>query len=539
MRFLVFLTVIFLIHNIAVLGNSKRHSIIPIPVSMSYLPGECIITNSFKVGLFPLDVDTNKLAHIFCENMPSSLNVQIQTIDSQLLLQDEAVSVNICINKNNRFPSEGYELIVSSGEISINASTSVGAFWAIQTLQQLMEKHVSHVRIPCVKILDYPRFAYRGLHLDVARHMFSVEFIKKYIDLMSKYKLNKFHWHLTDDQGWRIEIKKYPRLQEIAAYRNATLVGHLKKKHQVFDQKRYGGYYTQEEIKEIVQYASDRKVTIIPEIDLPGHALSVLAAYPHLGCEEKNYQTGTKWGIFDDVFCAGNDEVFTFLENVLDEVLALFPSKLIHIGGDEVLSTKWKSCSKCQSRVQSENLGNESKLQDYFMNKLVSYLKSKNRKAVGWDEILNNDLNPEVLIMSWRGESGGILAANTNRYAIMTPSKELYFDKYQSTNSTEPLAIGGLLPLKRVYLYDPIPDNLDEKKRKYILGAQANVWTEYMKSESAVEYMAFPRALALSEVVWSQKSQRDYTGFINRLIDHFPELNKMNINYRCLEQSDF
>jgi len=384
--------------------------------------------------------------------------------------------------------------------------------------------------IPTQTIVDNPEFSYRGMHLDVARHMFSVDFIKKYIDMLALLKLNTFHWHLTEDQGWRIEIESYPKLNEIASYRKETLVGHYNDQPHQFDGKRYGGFYTKEEIKDVVAYAKERFVTVIPEIEMPGHAQAAIAAYPELGCTGNSVEVATKWGIFDHIYCT-KENTFTFLETVLDEVLELFPSKYIHIGGDEAPKSNWKTCNDCQKRIKQEGLADEHELQSYFINRMETYLNSKGRQIIGWDEILEGGLAPNATVMSWRGIEGGIEAAKAKHHVIMTPTSNLYFDYYQSNNPNEPLAIGGFLPLEKVYNYNPIPEELTQDEAQYILGAQGNIWTEYMPTSTQVEYMAFPRITALSEVVWTKETEKDYVDFIKRL-EHFnTRLDALNINY--------
>jgi len=433
---------------------------------------------------------------------------------------------------------EGYKLTVSPERIEIKAKTDRGAFYAVQSLRQLLPATFENgtyaedqVSIPCVSIEDEPRFKYRGMHLDVGRHMFPVAFIKKYIDAIAMLKMNTFHWHLTEDQGWRIEIKKYPKLQEIAAYRNETLIGRAHVEPERFDGKRYGGYYTQDEIRDVVAYAQKRFVTIIPEIEMPGHSQAAIAAYPELGCTGKQIDVATKWGVFEDIYCT-KEETFKFLEDVLDEVMELFPSKYIHIGGDEAPKTRWKACKVCQQRIKDEGLKDEHELQSYFISRIEKYLNSKGRQIIGWDEILEGGLAPNATVMSWRGIDGAIEAAKQHHHVILTPGEYCYFDKYQSKDKdNEPLAIGGYLPLEKVYNYNPIPKELTPEESKYVLGAQGNVWTEYMPNAKHVEYMVFPRILAMSEVDWSTLNNKDYTNFEQRVKHFFKRLDALDINY--------
>lgn len=434
---------------------------------------------------------------------------------------------------------EGYSLTVTPGQVTVTAQTSHGLFYGIQSLLQLLPPEIAYDdptfipqnfewTIPSVEIEDYPRYEYRGMHLDVARHFFPVGFVKKYIDLIAMQKMNRFHWHLTEDQGWRIEIKQYPKLTEVGAWRDSTLIGHYGTGK--YDGIRYGGYYTQEEIKEVVQYANDRFITVIPEIEMPGHSSAALEAYPELGCEpDKNYKAQTSWGIFEDIYCP-SEKTFTFLENVLTEVIDLFPSEYIHIGGDEAPKTAWKNSELAQQLMEREGLEDEHELQSYFITRIEKFLNSKGRQIIGWDEILEGGLAPNATVMSWRGISGGIEAAKKGHNVVMTPTSHVYLDYYQADPETEPLAIGGFIPLEKVYNYEPTPDTLTEEESKFILGAQGNVWTEYMHSGRKVEYMAWPRATALAEVVWSPKEKRDWYNFWGRLQTYFKRLEYMDVN---------
>ncbi|MBO6879870.1 family 20 glycosylhydrolase [Winogradskyella sp.] len=432
---------------------------------------------------------------------------------------------------------EGYTIEVNPIHIEISAATAQGAFYAVQSLRQLLPAEFEtgkfkgkDIAVSATIIKDHPQFQYRGMHLDVSRHMFSVEFIKKYIDALAMLKMNTFHWHLTDDQGWRIEIKKYPKLQEVAAFRDETLIGHYSDQPHQFDGKRYGGFYTQDEIKDIVAYAKKRFVTVIPEIEMPGHAQAAIAAYPELGCTGEQIEVVTKWGVFEDIYCP-NEKTFTFLEDVLDEVIELFPSTYIHIGGDEAPKTRWKNCEHCQALIKTEGLKDEHELQSYFITKMEKYLNSKGRQIIGWDEILEGGLAPNATVMSWRGTSGAVEAAKSGHNVVMTPTSHCYFDYYQSENEDEPLAIGGFLPLEKVYEFNPIPEELTEEESKYVLGAQGNVWTEYMPTKDQVEYMAFPRMLAMSEVVWSKPKNKNYEDFVSRLEKFHKRLDALDINY--------
>ncbi len=424
--------------------------------------------------------------------------------------------------------SEGYRLEVNQNQITLSASAQAGFFYGYQTLSKLIG-NAQGTPIPALAIEDAPNFEWRGMHLDVSRHFFPVEDIKKYLDLMARYRFNRFHWHLTDDQGWRIEIKKYPELTAISAFRKETLIGHYNDTPQQFDGKRYGGYYTQEEIREVVRYAAQRQITVIPEIEMPGHSSAVLAAYPELGCTGQAVEVATKWGIFEDVFCP-KEETFAFLEDVLTEVIDLFPSEFIHIGGDECPKVQWEASQFCQDLMQKEGLKDEQELQSYFIRRIEQFVNSKGRQIIGWDEILEGGLAPNAAVMSWRGEEGGIEAAKQGHKVVMTPTEYCYLDYYQSQNPDEPLAIGGFTPLEKVYHYEPVPEALSAEEAQYVMGAQANVWTEYMPTFGQVEYMAFPRAIALAEVLWTDADHRNFEDFVQRLTLELEELDSLGIN---------
>jgi hexosaminidase len=427
-----------------------------------------------------------------------------------------------------------YTLSVAPEGIEISSSTGAGLFYGLQSLRQLFEDEAPgprpRARLNALTIVDTPRFPWRGLHLDMARHFQPVAFVKKYIDLMSRYKLNTFHWHLTDDQGWRIEIRKYPRLTSVGGCRKETMVARNFTPY-VGDGIPHCGFYTQDEIREVVKYAADRYVTVVPEIEMPGHAKAALAAYPELACTPGPFDVRTTWGVDDDVFCP-HEATFTFLEDVLTEVIELFPSRYIHIGGDEVPKTRWKASPVAQEIIRRENLKDEAELQSWFIRRFDRFLVSKGRRLIGWDEILEGGLAPEATVMSWRGTSGGIAAAREGHDVVMSPNSPLYFDHYQSDAKFEPLAIGGFNPLQQVYSYEPVPDSLTADQAKHILGAQANMWTEYLKTPEAVEYMVWPRALALAELTWSSKEARDWQSFQARLPQALRSLGRLGVAYR-------
>ncbi len=431
--------------------------------------------------------------------------------------------------KDDQQKKEYYSLEISPKKIHVKSYTNQGYFLALQTLIQLFEEHKTDKRIPAMTIEDQPKLAWRGMHLDVCRHFFSVDEVKQYIDYLSMYKLNTFHWHLTDDQAWRIEIKKYPKLTQVGSKRKESMIGAYV--DNTFDGKPYGPFfYTQEQIKDVVKYAQDKHITVVPEIEMPGHALAALSAYPELACTEGPFEPATKWGVFDDVFCP-KEETFTFLENVLDEVIQLFPSQYIHIGGDECPKTRWKECAHCQELIRKNNLKDEHGLQSYFIQRIEKYVNKKGRKIIGWDEILEGGLAPNAAVMSWTGIKGGIEAARSGHFAVMTPGSYCYFDHYQGDPQSEPNAFGGFTPLDKVYSYDPVPSELNEKQAKYILGVQANLWTEYIEDFKHVQYMIFPRLMALSEVAWGTSDPKNYKEFENRVVQHFNILDQMNINY--------
>ena len=431
------------------------------------------------------------------------------------------------------FPETGrYNLAITPRFIYIDGNN----FYALQSLFQLMPNQRNKVlQIPSVVIEDEPRFPYRGMHLDVARHFMPVSFVKKFIDLMSQHKFNYFHWHLTEDQGWRIEIKRYPRLTEIGSKRPET-VKERNLTPYIGDGIPVEGFYTQEQIRDVVAYAKARYITVIPEIELPGHASAALAAYPQFGCKaDYKYKVQTTWGIFKEVYCP-TDETFKFLEDILDETIALFPdSPYIHIGGDEVLKDHWKESAFVQELMNRENLKDEHEVQSYFVRRIEKYINSKGKKMIGWDEILEGGLAPNATVMSWRGMRGGIEAAKAKHDVIMTPTDYVYFDYGQGDPAYEPLNIGSYVPLEKVYRFEPVPKELTPDEAKYVIGAQGNIWTEYMKSPSHVEYMAFPRMMALAEVVWSQPDKKDFADFNRRLAAHLPRLDSQNVNYRIPE----
>lgn len=504
-------------------NQTPKHSLIPEPSTIRNMPKAFTINEETRIiiseEIDDLPASAKTLQTIIKEHsdliIPILNQTNAQSLENVILLSTTA--------REEKRGSGFFTLNVDRNKVIITANDGDGIFYGIQTLNQLFNtqelKTDDGLTIPALYIRDESRFSYRGMHLDVCRHFFDVEFIKHYLDLMAYYKYNTFHWHLTEDQAWRIEIKKYPKLNEIGAWRTEE------------DGSRYGGFYTQEEIKEVIAYAKNLHITIIPEIEMPGHSRAALAAYPELSCTGKTLKVPITWGVFDDIYCAGNEKTFEFIQNVLDEVIALFPGEYIHIGGDEAPKARWKECDKCQARMKNEGLKDEHELQSYFIKRIDAYLTSKGKKLMGWDEILEGGLAENATVMSWRGMDGGIDAARQGNQVVMTPGTHCYFDHYQADRAFEPKAIGGYTTLKKVYEFNPVPDDLFTEQKSLILGAQANVWTEYIATEDYVEYMILPRMLALSEVLWGRTDKRDWEAFQIRLQDHFKWFDKQGYLY--------
>ena len=524
----------------AVVGCSNKQytrpevKIVPEPAKVVNTDGVFVLNEKTPVLVNEDNPELKQIAGFLTAHLSDfyGLNASVDVADSP---QKKAIFIGL--DKSLNLGKEAYNLSVTPKQIVLKASTPNGLFYGVQTLIQLLppsRQQLSEAVFPAVEIEDTPRFGWRGMHLDVGRHFMPVDFVKKYIDYIAMNKMNVFHWHLTEDQGWRIEIKKYPKLTEIGSKRKETIIGHAHESKE-YDGKPYGGFYTQDEIKDVVAYAKARYVTVVPEIELPGHALAALASYPELGCTGGPYEVATTWGVFDDVYCAGKEETFKFLEDVISEVMPLFPGEYFHIGGDECPKTQWEKCPYCQARMKKEGLKNEHELQSYFVQRIEKFLNAHGKKMIGWDEILEGGLAPNATVMSWRGEEGGIAAAQAHHDAVMTPGNYCYFDHYQADPKTQPLAIGGFTPLKEVYGYEPIPKELSAEEGKYILGAQGNVWTEYMATPERVEYMVFPRIAALAEVVWSPKGSRNYDDFMNRMQDEVKRYDAYGINYCKVE----
>ncbi|MBA7648813.1 hypothetical protein ES703_56603 [subsurface metagenome] len=534
-----------LIINCAMLVKEEEYqmreiSIIPKPAKMQIFESDFIIRDDTKILVESGNEEIKRIGEYFVElfNKVSGYNLKVGEYNNKEKLVN-AILLTI-IDADKSLGDEGYELSVTPNSVILRAPKTAGLFYGVQTIRALLPVQIESPKkvrseitwsIPHVKILDMPRYKWRGMHLDVCRHFMPKEFVKKYIDYLAMHKFNTFHWHLTEDQGWRIEIKKYPKLTEIGAWRKETLIGYMRDEPPKFDGKPHGGFYTQEEIKEIVEYAKSRYITIVPEIEMPGHAGAALAAYPELSCTGGPFEVMTKWGINEDVYCAGNEKTFSFLEDVLLEVIELFPSEYIHIGGDECPKARWEECPKCQARIKENNLKDEHELQSYFIKRIEWFLNSKGRKLIGWDEILEGGLAPDATVMSWRGIVGGIEASKAGHDVVMAPYSHVYFDYYQGNPDLEPLAIGGYLPLKKVYSFEPTPEDLFPEQSKHILGAQANVWTEYIKTPENVEYMAFPRIAAISEVVWTPKELKNWDDFIMSMDKQFKRYELLGINY--------
>ncbi|QJW91430.1 family 20 glycosylhydrolase [Spirosoma taeanense] len=522
---------------------TNRYTIIPRPAQLDPRAGEFVINQTTIIQVPVAQTALKAIADTFANqiNRASGLGISVRNVSKTVTSAPSmgSNSIRFVPVSDTALGGEGYRLDVTDKLITIEAAQPKGFFYAVQTLRQLLPPAVlsqslfpelASLTVPACRIQDRPRYAYRGLHLDVSRHFFPVSFIKKHLDLMALHKFNNFHWHLTDDQGWRIEIKKYPKLTQVGSQRRETLVGHYDEYDpQVFDGKPYGGFYTQDEVREVVRYAATKHINVVPEIEMPGHALAALTAYPELACAPGPYQVATKWGVFTDVFCP-TEQTFTFLQDVLTEVMALFPSKYIHIGGDECPKDAWRKSAFCQQLIKREGLKNENELQSWFITRIDKFVTAKGRRIIGWDEILEGGLSPNATVMSWRGTKGGLEAARQRHDVIMTPGQFCYLDHYQGDPAMEPTAFGGSLPIQQVYSYNPTPAELSPAEATHILGAQGNLWTEYISTTSQAEYMFWPRAVALAEVVWTPLAQKNYDDFARRLPTHFDRLAKLNVN---------
>ena len=512
-------------------GQPQPFSVIPMPNDVTLAEGSFNVAGALVSVDENLDEASAKAVKAFSETL--------ETVTGKPMTGKRGGVIRFGLNPN--MGTEEYFLQVKPDGVNVEASAFGGFFYAIQTLKQMLPAEVYGNQkanaawlLPCVTILDAPRFDYRGIHMDPCRHFWTIEETKRYIDIAATYKLNRLHWHLTEDQGWRMEIKKYPKLTEVGAWRNGTCIG---KDFDSNDGIRYGGFYTQDEMREIVAYAAERNITVIPEVDLPGHMVAALAAYPELGCTGGPYEVWTRWGVSEDVLCVGKEETFTFLEDVLTEVMDIFPSEYIHIGGDECPKDRWRNCPLCQARIKQlglkahDNFSAEEELQAYVTSRIQKFLNDHGRKIIGWDEILDGSLAPGATVMSWRGTEGGIRAAELGFDVVMTPNSHMYIDYYQSRErDKEPLCIGGYVPVEKVYSYEPY-EGMTPGTEDHILGVQANLWTEYVTSPEFLEYMLLPRMCALSEVQWCNADRKDYTRFDSSLDHTFKMLDVMGYTY--------
>ena len=528
-KILISLAVLSVLFSCAEKQKDTEISILPQPQAIRVDEGVFEVDKATKIYMDLCTDEMKRVAGFINEKFAKAAGFELEIVDR---MPEE----NFIAFMNAGMPTESYVINAKPHGVFIDYGDGAGAFYAVQTLFQLLPTEIYAQErqkgidwtVPCCSIDDAPRFKYRGMHLDVCLHYFDFDFLKRYIDIMAAHKVNRFHWHLTEDQGWRIEIKKYPLLTEKGQWRKETVVGSLFSG--VYDGIPHGGYYTQEQVKELVQYAAERYVTIIPEIELPGHALAAIACYPELSCGlEDHYETATKWGVFKQVYCT-KESTFKFLEDVFDEVFELFPSELIHIGGDECPKASWKACPHCQSMIKKLGLKDEFELQSYFVTRMEKYINSKGRQIIGWDEILQGGLAPNAKVMSWLGEEGGIKAAQQHHEVVMSPHQKYYLDYWQADPYTEPLAMGGPTTLKMMYDYEPVPDVLTSQEARYIIGVEGCVWTEYMPTPERVEYMAWPRMCAIAETGWTQ-ADKDWDGFTRRLEKHFGRLDGMNVGY--------
>lgn len=495
---------ISLLTMIFIFNSSAQINIIPKPQVLKQSEGNFIINSQTKVYY---QKESESVGKYLSEYFNSAYGFDLSSSSN-----DENNQIKLVLRKVENIDNnpEGYHLLITKRNILIEANDNRGLFYGVQTLRQLLpikSDKQSEIKIPAVEIYDYPKFKWRGLNLDCCRHFMSKEFIKRYIDLLAFQKMNVLHWHLTEDQGWRIEIKKYPELTKVGAFRKYD------------DGTVYGGYYTQDDIKEIVTYAQSRFITVVPEIEMPGHSTAAIATYPQLSCTGGPFEVGTLWGVYKDIYCAGNEETFNFIEDVLSEVIELFPSKYIHIGGDEAPKERWQNCSKCQQRIKEEGLADEHELQSYFIKRVENFLNSKGKEIIGWDEILEGGLAPGATVQSWRGTKGAIDAAKMNHDVIVSPTSHCYFDYPIETTD-----------VPKVYSFNPIPDELNEEEAKHVLGSEGNMWTEYAP-QHLVDYRLFPRLTALAEVLWTYPNERNYEEFASRLQKFYDKLDEMNVNY--------
>ena len=502
-------------------GNKADYRVVPLPDRIDGIKGaDFRLTEQSLVNYPAGDRNMERNAAMLSQYVEEMTGVHLSTRPT-VNMKDRTGNISLIIDPKMN-GDEAYSILVTPKGIEISGRTAAGVFFGIQTLRKSLPVGTAQaINLPAAQLVSNPRFGYRGMHLDCSRHFFPVATVKRYLDIMALHGMNRLHWHLTDDQGWRVEIKKYPRLAEVGGWRNGTTLGH---NSPVNDGIRYGGYYTQEEIRDIVRYAADRYITIIPEIDMPGHMLGALAAYPELGCTGGPYEVWGKWGVTDDILCVGKDHTLQFVKDVLDEVMQLFPGEYIHIGGDESPRVRWQECPLCQQRIKDLGIKSEGKksaealLQGWFTTQIQDYLAAHGRRIIGWDELLGCDVDPSATIMSWRGAEPGAEGAKLGHDVVMTPVGPLYFDYYQTSSTwNEPTAFGGCNTLEKVYNFEPVAEDLPADKRHHILGAQANLWTEYVTCEPQVQYQVLPRMAALAEVQWIQPEAKDYQDFKTRL----------------------
>jgi hexosaminidase len=531
-----FLRIITTIGIISLLFSCKEPTLrpvvrmIPLPAVVNDLKGIFTLTSATKIGISNDNEQMRRLALFLTSHTGEYYGIINEVTFAG---SGENGSVFLKLDEGLKLGKEDYNLTVTPKGIVIEAAAPNGLFYGIQTLIQLMPSarlQVREIILPAIEIKDSPRFSWRGLHLDVSRHFMPKAFILKYLDYMAMHKFNTFHWHLADDQGWRIEIKKYPRLTEVGSIRKNTIIGHINNPTGT-DTIPHGGFYSQNDVREIVSYAAERYITIVPGIEMPGHAMAALASYPELSCTGAPFEVATRWGVFSDVYCPGKEETYNFFKDVITEMTALFPGKYFHIGGAECSETRWEKCPSCLLRMKTDSMNSTNDLHKYFVRRISHTLDSLGKGMVGWDEILKDTLLSKEIVMSWHDVEGGITATQRKLQTVMSPAKFCNFDLYQANPRSEPLATGGLLTLEQVYNFEPVPADLPKQAAKYIIGSQANVWTQYMKTPEYVEYMVFPRAAALAEVVWSPKASRNYPWFRKRLLEQLKRYDAAGIRY--------
>tara|TARA_R110002073_G_scaffold79207_11_gene190701 strand:+ start:12572 stop:14236 length:1665 start_codon:yes stop_codon:yes gene_type:complete len=525
-----------------VVADEITPKLIPQPRKVELQTGKHRLTPEFRIG-----VESRQFAQLgkyLRSRLILATNYDFDVVVGEGWSKVSGLRLHIDERLLDTLGEEGYRLTVSKRNAEFLAATPTGLFYAIQTYCQLLPPEIGAKSVqrgidwvaPCIKIEDVPRFGWRGMMLDSGRHFFSVDAIKAFLDQMARHKMNRFHWHLTEDQGWRLAIRAEPKLTEVGARRSETPI--LSDRNNG-DGQPYGGFYSQEDVREIVAYAAERHIMVIPEIEMPGHCQAALAVHPELSCTGGPFEVATRWGVHRDVYCAGTDETFHFLARVLTEVHDLFPAPYIHIGGDECPKDRWKDCERCQKRIADEGLEDETELQAWFIQRMEAWLNARDRQIIGWDEILEGELAPNATVMSWRGVQGGIAAAKQGHDVIMSPTSHCYLDYFQSKNTEgEPPAIGGYLPLRNVYAFEPIPVELTEDEAQHVLGAQGNVWTEYIATPEHMEYMSWPRGCAIAERVWSAKDVRDFDEFSVRLEAHLARMKVLGVNFRAPKAAD-